>query len=178
MAAGAIHTLALRADGTLWAWGLVYNHLGFCTDTCSNVLQSNKTPTQIGAGYTAIAAGANHGLALKANGSLWAWGAPGGSQPSFSALPKPVEFAKVYARQTQSECLFDWAAKVAPTLFAPATGASVDLSAGRYRHYAATQSYLAITHETRRVLYLDATTSGALTDLGEAANWVTTAGCD
>ena len=89
-----------------------------------------------------------------------------------------MEFAKVFARQTQSECLFDWAAKAAPTLFDLATGASVDLSAGRYRHYAGTQSYLAITHETRRVLYLDATTSGPLTDLGEAANWVTTAGCD
>jgi alpha-tubulin suppressor-like RCC1 family protein len=178
VAAGETHSLALKVDGTVWAWGAVYDYLGFCTDLCSNFLQYNKTPKQIGAGYTAIAAGANHALALKANGSLWAWGAPGGSQPNFSAVPKPVDFAKVFTRQTQSECLFDWAAIVAPTLFAPAGAASVDVSTGRYRHYAGTQSYLAVTHETRRVLYLDASTPGPLADLGEAANWVSTAGCE
>ncbi|MFC5703293.1 Ig-like domain-containing protein [Cohnella faecalis] len=68
---GKEFTLALKADGTVWAWG--YNgegQLGNGTTTDS------LTPTQVSglSDITAIAAGDTHGLALKSDGTVWAWG--------------------------------------------------------------------------------------------------------
>ena len=71
-AAGHDHTLALKADGSLWAWGHNnYGQLGDGTTTPSPV------PVHIGTdtGWTAVTAGFDHTLALKSDGSLWAWGA-------------------------------------------------------------------------------------------------------
>src|SRR5690606_10666677 len=71
IATGRSHTLALKDDGTLWAWGL-NNHrqLGDGTSTNRNL------PTQIGADndWLEISAGEYFSLAIKTDGSLWAWG--------------------------------------------------------------------------------------------------------
>ncbi len=70
IAGGDLWSLALKSDGTVWAWGWnVYGQLGNGTNTTSN------TPVQVSglSGVTAIAAG-NHGLALKSDGTVWAWG--------------------------------------------------------------------------------------------------------
>ena len=74
VAAGASHSLALRADGTLWAWGYnVYGQLGNATRTGTN--SPTPTPTQVGTErYTHLAAGFQHSLGLRADGTLWAWG--------------------------------------------------------------------------------------------------------
>jgi len=70
IAAGGDHSLAIRTDGTLWAWGNNYSgELGDGT-TVAKVM---ATPSLIGSGYSKIAAGFTHTLAIK-NGSLWAWG--------------------------------------------------------------------------------------------------------
>ena len=68
--AGDAHSLALQADGSLWAWGgNQYGQLGTGSTT------GTATPTQVGtARYTQLAAGTSHSLALQADGSLWAWG--------------------------------------------------------------------------------------------------------
>jgi len=68
---GENFSLAIKADGTLWAWG--YNNrgqLGISTTTNAD------TPTQIGTddNWISIAAGIRHSLAIKADGTLWAWG--------------------------------------------------------------------------------------------------------
>ena len=71
IAAGNSHSLALKADGSVWAWGSnSYGQLGDGTMTQRN------TPVQVsGLGeVTQIAAGNNHSLALKADGSVWGWG--------------------------------------------------------------------------------------------------------
>jgi alpha-tubulin suppressor-like RCC1 family protein len=68
---GPYHSLALKSDGTVWAWGLNYNgELGDGTNTDSNV------PVQVSglSGVTAIGAGAAYSLALKSDGTVWAWG--------------------------------------------------------------------------------------------------------
>lgn len=76
VSAGTSHSLALKADGTVWAWG--DNGFGQIARTDTN--GSIPRPSQIGAtvtGFTdivAIEAGAYHNLALKADGSVWAWG--------------------------------------------------------------------------------------------------------
>lgn len=66
------HTLAVKRDGTVWAWG--YNFLGQLG--LGDQTQRN-TPTVI-SGLTnvvAVAAGFSHSMALKADGTVWAWGA-------------------------------------------------------------------------------------------------------
>lgn len=71
VAAGGNHSLALRADGTVWAWGR--NDFG----QVGNASFSNAfSPVQVQGltNITAIAAGGNHSLALKADGTVWAWG--------------------------------------------------------------------------------------------------------
>ena len=78
IAAGFYHTLILKSDGTVWAWGNNYmGQLGDGTDT------DRSTPVQVlgegGIGYldgvTAVAAGRDHSLALRSDGTVWAWGA-------------------------------------------------------------------------------------------------------
>ncbi|OKP87757.1 hypothetical protein A3844_10145 [Paenibacillus helianthi] len=65
------HTLYVKADGTVWAWGSNGGgQLGDGTTT------SKTTATQV-LGLTdvvAVAAGSEHSLALKADGSVWSWG--------------------------------------------------------------------------------------------------------
>ena len=73
-AAGLGHTVALRADGTLWAWG--NNWSGQLGDSSTT---SRPSPVQVGlpgnaGNWSAVAAGDRHTLALKGDGTLWAWG--------------------------------------------------------------------------------------------------------
>uniref|UniRef100_UPI0035AF19A8 RCC1 domain-containing protein n=1 Tax=Chitinimonas sp. TaxID=1934313 RepID=UPI0035AF19A8 len=75
VAAGAEHTLALKTDGSLWAWGRNrYGQLGNGLFEQRFGTQANPTPIKIGSGFSAILAGYHHSLALKNDGSLWAWG--------------------------------------------------------------------------------------------------------
>ncbi|PYU34560.1 MAG: hypothetical protein DMG31_05865 [Acidobacteria bacterium] len=71
IAGGYLYSLALKSDGTVWAWGWnPYGELGNGTYTDSN------TPVQVSGftGVTAIAGGFEHALALKSDGTVWAWG--------------------------------------------------------------------------------------------------------
>ncbi|MBI2187137.1 MAG: hypothetical protein HYU37_08415, partial [Acidobacteria bacterium] len=71
VAARGHHALALRADGTVWAWGAnTYGQLGDGTTTDS------PTPQQVlgVSGVVAIAAGYEYSLALTADGTVWGWG--------------------------------------------------------------------------------------------------------
>ena len=68
---GFFHTLALRWDGTVWAWG--DNNYGELGDTTTT---TRLTPVQVYGltNATAIAAGTYHSVALDNNGTVWAWG--------------------------------------------------------------------------------------------------------
>ncbi len=72
VAAGGDHTVALRFDGTLWAWG--DNNDGQVGDGTSG--NQRSAPVQIGSDttWTAVAAGANHTVALQSDGTIWTWG--------------------------------------------------------------------------------------------------------
>jgi alpha-tubulin suppressor-like RCC1 family protein len=72
VASGNSFSLALEADGTVWAWGANGDgELGNGSDSNSFV------PVQVAGltGVTAIAASVYDGLALKSDGTVWAWGA-------------------------------------------------------------------------------------------------------
>jgi hypothetical protein len=72
VAAGMGHTLAVRTDGTLWAWGWYYR--GALGDGSGKYQYS---PVQIGTATTwsSVAARENHSVAIRTDGTLWAWGA-------------------------------------------------------------------------------------------------------
>ena len=70
IAGGEGHSLAIKTDGTLWAWG--YNNTGQLGD---GTKVDKNIPIKIGSGYAMIAAGRFYSLAIKTDGTLWAWGA-------------------------------------------------------------------------------------------------------
>jgi alpha-tubulin suppressor-like RCC1 family protein len=84
--------LSLRSDGTVWGWGLNGSHqLGDLTQP------STFTPVQIHGlppGIVQVEAGASHGAAVAADGSVWTWGgnehgALGYPTPGASSSPTP-----------------------------------------------------------------------------------------
>jgi hypothetical protein len=102
--ASGAHFLALRTNGTLWEWGqclggswapepaqALLNHH-------PNGLAAETDPTQTGLDddWTGIACGFDCSVALKSNGTLWAWGRAGGGilgnfPNSFLAEPARVD---------------------------------------------------------------------------------------
>jgi len=79
VAAGNGYSLALKSDGTVWAWG--WNRNGQLGDG-TYYEKGSPIPIQVlgpgGAGYltdiVAIAVGQHHSLALRSDGTVWAWG--------------------------------------------------------------------------------------------------------
>jgi alpha-tubulin suppressor-like RCC1 family protein len=90
------HSLALRADGTVWAWGR--NEVG---QLGNNSLNASKIPVQVRSshddfvGIKAIAAGGGHNLALRADGTVWAWGRNEVGQLGDNSLQNRVEAVRV-----------------------------------------------------------------------------------
>ena len=77
VATGGRHSLGLKTDGTLWAWG--YGWHGQLGIGGQDTLYA---PVQVGydGDWSAISAGGNHSIAIKSNGTLWAWGNGGSGQ--------------------------------------------------------------------------------------------------
>jgi alpha-tubulin suppressor-like RCC1 family protein len=86
IAAGENHSLALRNDGTVWAWGsTAHGQLGVGTSVGNKFYpvqvkgpQGSDEPflTDV----VAVAAGENHSLAVKKDGTVYAWGEGGQGQ--------------------------------------------------------------------------------------------------
>ena len=74
---GDYHSLALKSNGTAWAWG--YNGNGQLGDGSTT---QRTTPVQVSglSGAVSIAAGAYHSIAMKSDGSVLAWGNNGYGQ--------------------------------------------------------------------------------------------------
>ncbi|MDR2017738.1 MAG: hypothetical protein LBQ00_02505 [Syntrophobacterales bacterium] len=72
IAAGGIHSLALKDNGDVYAWG--WNSSGALGN--GTLVNYKSTPAKVVnlSGVTAIAAGQGHSLALTSNGTEWAWG--------------------------------------------------------------------------------------------------------
>jgi alpha-tubulin suppressor-like RCC1 family protein len=68
---GEQHSLALKSNGTVWAWGNDgWGQLG------NGKYMSSSSPIQVPglSRVTGIAAGSLHNLALKSDGTVWGWG--------------------------------------------------------------------------------------------------------
>ncbi len=77
LSSGAGHTLLVKKDGSLWAWGK--NDKGQLGD---GTTVNRNAPVRIGSAnsWLAVAAGFDFSLALKTDGTLWSWGANGVGQ--------------------------------------------------------------------------------------------------
>ncbi|MCX6021496.1 MAG: RCC1 repeat-containing protein, partial [Chloroflexi bacterium] len=83
VAAGSVHSLAVKSDGTVWAWG--FNSSGQLGD---NTVTTRSTPVQVvgvgasGAlsGIAAVAGGAANSVALTSGGAVVTWGQGGSGQ--------------------------------------------------------------------------------------------------
>lgn len=75
--AGYAHSLALKSDGTVWAWG--NNASGQVGDnsTTNRLAPLRITPAApvFPNTFQAVAAGHDHSLALRNDGTVWSWGA-------------------------------------------------------------------------------------------------------
>ncbi len=93
IAAGYQHVLALKSDGTVWAWGYnFFRELGDGTQT------DRPTPFQIPglAGIAQVSASYYDSMALGSDGSVWAWGHNGFGElgdGTTTNRPTPVKLA-------------------------------------------------------------------------------------
>ena len=71
VAAGEAHTVAVRADGTLWAWGS--NGTGQLGDGTTTD-RAEPVRVRSGSDWWVVAAGEAHTVAVRTDGTLWAWG--------------------------------------------------------------------------------------------------------
>jgi len=88
---GVQHTVALRANGTLLAWGTANN--GELGNNQYSGTQLTPVPVHVLTDVMQIAAGDAHTLAVKRDGTLWAWGSNAFGQlgdGTFNARPVPV----------------------------------------------------------------------------------------
>jgi len=73
VSSGVYHSLAVLSDGSVWAWGSnSFGQLGPGLDL------NQKTPAQVqglSGVFTQVAAAAQFSLALRSDGTVWAWGA-------------------------------------------------------------------------------------------------------
>ena len=67
---GFYHNVAIKTDGTLWAWGRNTNgQLGDSTTT-----QRNSPVQIVGTNWKMVSCGRYHTSAVKTDGTLWTWG--------------------------------------------------------------------------------------------------------
>jgi len=74
VSAGRFHTLVVKTDRSLWAWGM--NNDGQIGSNLAHIFAGDgvRTPVKIMDDVVSISAGDSQGLAVKTDGSLWAWG--------------------------------------------------------------------------------------------------------
>jgi alpha-tubulin suppressor-like RCC1 family protein len=92
LSVGTLHTLAIKSNGTLWAWGgNLYGQCGYATAAG----QYKSSPVSIGTGWQTVdvSLGGTWALGIKTDGTLWAWGANAAGQLgnlSLTATSSPV----------------------------------------------------------------------------------------
>jgi alpha-tubulin suppressor-like RCC1 family protein len=88
MVSGGVHSLGIRTDGSLWAWGIDTDALGIgargTRPTPIPISNSGGHPIPIRVGtdydWAHIEVGDSHSIGIKEDGSLWTWGNNSGGQ--------------------------------------------------------------------------------------------------
>jgi hypothetical protein len=130
---GLSHALALKSDGSVWAWG--YNTAG---ELGNNSTSDSSVPVPVLgpggngtlAGITAVAAGDEYSAALKSDGSVWTWGlnvdGELGNGTTSSGSTTPVQVVDLpHAVALQTGCCSDSVFAIGPVGAVPVvTGVS------------------------------------------------------
>ncbi len=156
---GAAPSVNVGGTGTVSATGGASgNPVTFGSTTTAVCTVSSSTVTGLSAGSCTIAAN----QAGNAN---------------YNAAPQAIQTFTVSQIQTitPSDCLFNWAEKNYPTLFAPSGSSTAVWSTFSYRHYSATNTYLGVSSSDNHVYYMGP--DGILQDEGPLADWLPKAGC-
>jgi len=106
VSAGAMHSLALTADGAVWSWGDgIFGRLGH-GDHQQNQLLPKKVEALAGRRVVAVSAGGSHGLAITADAAVFTWGrgergclGHGDDGLSNQWLPKKVDLKNFVSRE-------------------------------------------------------------------------------
>jgi len=112
ISAGTSHNVAIKSDGSLWAWGEnIYGQFGVGTAGRQNPMANVPVPGAPGHDWKQAVAGGIHTLAIKKDGTLWAWGnnwagSLGTGTTNNSAVPVQVgtatNWVKVWAGTLES----------------------------------------------------------------------------
>lgn len=90
--AGMVHSLMLKNDGTVWAWGSNSSfQLGIPNYSVTSPVQIPELHSIVD-----IAAGGSHSLALKSDGTVWAWGSNSSGQ-----LGDPISYSHISPHQIE-----------------------------------------------------------------------------
>ena len=112
LAAGRVHTVVVRDDGTTWTWG--YNGAGILGAGMFNGVRPPIHETPVRVIYSnldsaiAVTAGSHHSVGLRADGTVWAWGANGigqlgsGNIFHFAAPVRTINITDITAISTGS----------------------------------------------------------------------------
>jgi hypothetical protein len=77
VAAGSLHSLAVTADGRVWAWGAnTFGQLGLGHDTAGKGVGATLVPTLVPgiSDVVAVSASSSFTVSLRRDGTVWAWG--------------------------------------------------------------------------------------------------------
>jgi alpha-tubulin suppressor-like RCC1 family protein len=122
ISAGSSHSLAVLSNSTLWAWGdNSSSKLGLGPGYGARVL----SPVQVGtlSGWSKFSACNNHSMAVRSDGTLWAWGSNDFGQLGFDTrIPKQIgsqtDWSKISARYRHALALKTngtlWAGAITP----------------------------------------------------------------
>jgi alpha-tubulin suppressor-like RCC1 family protein len=147
LACGTSWSLTIKSDGTLWVWGDndIYGMLGLGNTT------RYSSPKQVGAltTWSKVAGGKDHSLAIRTDGTLWAWGRNQLGQLGVGDITNRSSPTQVGALTTWSKVsggiYFTVATKTDGTLWTWGNNASGQLGLGNITNYSSPKQVGALT---------------------------------